>query len=65
MKQVVKTLCATLFASPALLGSPSAHAQNQASAGACLAVQDTLNVSVLVMVESTDGSYPNADMTLL
>ncbi len=57
------TLCATLIASTAFLGAPGAHAQDQASPGACLAVQDTLNVPVLVMVESTTGISPNGDMT--
>ena len=65
MKQAVKTLCATLIASVAFVGVPGAHAQDQASAGACLAAQNTLNVPVLVMIESTNGINPNGDMTLL
>jgi hypothetical protein len=58
----VKRSAALIGALAALMSAFTANAQVQAGAGACLAVADDLRVPVLVLVQDTNGVYPNGEM---
>jgi hypothetical protein len=58
----VKRSAALIGALAALMSAFTANAQVQAGAGACLAVADALRVPVLVLVQDTNGIFPNAEM---
>lgn len=58
----MKRAAAFIGAVVALMSAFTAYAQAQAGAGACLAVTDDLQVPVLVLVQDTNGVYPNAEM---